>query len=137
MGVQQDIAKQFREQQEKYIYYLIALSVAAIAFAVNNTLGEPISWSQLPLGLSVILWGISIYCGLSSLQYLIGSLIANMDLINEKRAQSPKATEIQDAISDVSDKTKSLVKTQRCTFFAGIFFYLVWHIIEMIIEAYC
>ena len=34
---QLEIQKQFREQQSKYIYYLIALSVAAIAYTIDKT----------------------------------------------------------------------------------------------------
>jgi len=137
MNIQQEIVNQFRQQQEKYIYYLVALSVAAIAFSVHNTLGEPIKWSQLPLGLSVVLWGISIYCGLTSLQYFIGSLVPNIDLINAKRAQSPIAEKIQEGLNDVSKKTKGLVKTQRYTFYSGMVCYVLWHLTEMIILAYC
>jgi len=135
MTIIQEIVNQFRQQQEKYIYYLIALSVASIAFSVHNTLGEPIKWAQAPLGISVILWGTSIYCGLTAIQYFIGSLPANIDLIVAQRSKSPEETNILEVLNEIGDRTKKLIKYQRNTFYLGIIFYVAWHITEMIIRA--
>ena len=40
---QKELSKHFREQQVKYIYYIIALCVAAIGFTVHETLGLPVN----------------------------------------------------------------------------------------------
>ena len=40
--VEGDLLRQYRQQQEKYIYYIVALSVASIGFSVYTTLHEPI-----------------------------------------------------------------------------------------------
>jgi len=54
-----DITKLFREQQQKYVYYLVALCVTAIGFAVLKTFDLPLRQSQISLGLLkklVFLW---------------------------------------------------------------------------------
>jgi hypothetical protein len=64
MQEQLQLHKEFREKQEKYTYYIIALCVTAIGFSVLQTTGQPLKVMQLPLAVAVISWGISIYCGL-------------------------------------------------------------------------
>lgn len=74
MEEQKEIQKQFRQQQEKYTYYVIALCVAAIGFSVHKTIGLPLKWIQIPLGVAVLFWGISIYCGLNFIRYTMHAL---------------------------------------------------------------
>ena len=62
--IQFNIQKEFREKQEKYVYYLIALSVSAIGFSVYKTENQSLAYSQIPLALAVLSWSISIFCGL-------------------------------------------------------------------------
>lgn len=38
--VQIEIQKQFRQQQEKLVYYIMALSVSAIGFSIYQTTGQ-------------------------------------------------------------------------------------------------
>ena len=38
-NAQLEIQKQFRQEQEKFVYYIIALSVSAIGFTVFKTTG--------------------------------------------------------------------------------------------------
>lgn len=68
MKEQEEIRTQYRQQQEKYIYYIIALCVAAIGFSVHKTIGLPLKWTQVPLGIAVLSWGMSIYYGLRFLR---------------------------------------------------------------------
>lgn len=64
MKEQLELHKEFREKQEKYAYYFVALCVASIGFSITQTTGQSLKWIQLPLGISVLSWGISIFCGL-------------------------------------------------------------------------
>ncbi|MBK9687513.1 MAG: hypothetical protein IPO65_07005 [Saprospiraceae bacterium] len=43
-----ELYKQHAQKQENYTYYLIALSVAAIGYAVHQTHGEGFVWSMVP-----------------------------------------------------------------------------------------
>ena len=56
MEEQKEIQKQFRQQQEKYVYYVIALCVAVIAFSIHKTTGKSLAWSQIPLAIAVLFW---------------------------------------------------------------------------------
>src|SRR5690606_18949994 len=78
MEEQKELRIQFRQQQEKYVYYVIALSVSSIAFSVYQTTGRHLEWSHIPLGVAVLSWGLSVFCGLRFLAYVISTLYSNI-----------------------------------------------------------
>lgn len=105
MEAQIDLQKQFREKQEKYVYYIIALCVAAIGFSVTKTSGDILRWSQLPLGIAVLCWGLSIYCGLKFIAYVLSNLFANnayLDVLSGRHPQVGVNPDMQEAASVAS-----------------------------------
>ncbi|MFA5782142.1 MAG: hypothetical protein WC868_07725 [Bacteroidales bacterium] len=142
MEEQKEIQKQFRQQQEKYTYYIIALCVAAIGFSVHKTIGLPLKWVQIPLGIAVLSWGTSIYCGLKFISYIISTLYANnvyLDIIQGRdpdiRTHPQKieaATKgIKQAMESNVERASSFSKWQDRLFIIGFIAFLVWHILEM------
>ena len=77
--IQFNIQQEFREKQEKYVYYLIAISVSAIGFSVYKTENQELRITLIPLAFAVICWSISIFLGLKFLKYVISVLYANND----------------------------------------------------------
>ena len=75
-----EVYQQFRTSQDKYSYFLLAAAGAAIGFALTQTQGKPLSWSQLPLALAVVCWGLSFYFGCYFIEHITSSLYANFDL---------------------------------------------------------
>jgi hypothetical protein len=45
---QKDLFKLHKDKQEKYIYYLIALAVAALGFSISKTFDTTLKWTQIP-----------------------------------------------------------------------------------------
>jgi hypothetical protein len=78
---QKEVYQQFRNSQDKYTYFLLAAAGAAIGFAITQTQGKPLSWTQLPLALAVIFWGLSFYYGCYFIEYITSSLYANIELL--------------------------------------------------------
>ena len=81
MDVKFEIYRSLSQLQEKFVFYLIALNVAAIGFAVFLTLDKPLVITQIPLGLAVISWGLSIWCGTNYLKKLIDSKSINFEML--------------------------------------------------------
>lgn len=142
MNERSEIQKQFRQQQEKYVYYVLALSVASIAFTVNQTNGLSLNWFQLPAGIAVISWGYSVYCGLSFMKYIISTLFANdtylsiqqgthPDVGNDKTKQQLAARGTMEAIKENSKTAMKLSKKQNVFFFIGMISFLIWHLLKM------
>ena len=142
MDNQQIIISRFWQQQEKYVYYIIAVAVTAIGFVLVNTKGEPLSYLHITLGLSILSWGISIFCGLRFLQYVISTLYANYDYLevlkgrHQEVGTNPHMIEaassgIRDAMKSNSEATNRIGKLQNTFFYLGFLFYIIWHVSEM------
>lgn len=140
--IQADIQKQFRQHQEKLVYYLLALSVSAIGFSVYQTTGESLSIIQIPLGLAVLSWSLSIFCGLKFMKYVISSLYANNEYFqiingkNEDIGKNPERIKIgiqayREAMEINSNRMRKLFKWLNVLFYSGIIFFVIWHVLEM------
>lgn len=143
-----ELRKYFREQQEKYNYYIIALCVAAIGYSIHFTMGEALKWSQIPLGLAIVFWGVSIYCGLTFQKYVISSFYNNHDYLNiidgKDDDVGKKSSNIEFAKNIMKEtliknekKAINFSKWQNRLFFGGFISFLVWHILEMYLSYSC
>ncbi len=139
-----EIHKQHRSGQDKYTYFLLAVTASAVAFAVQKTSGLSLSWSMLPLGFAVLLWGISFYFGCKNLIWVQTSISANHSLLQlQKGVHSEQPDHPQllaAAISGVRSALESNVKNAQ--FYAvwqfrllvgGAVLFLAWHILEMVL----
>jgi hypothetical protein len=139
---QLEIQKQFRQQQEKYVYYVIALAVAAIGFSVLKTNGQPLRFSQIPLAMAVLSWGLSIFCGLRFLKLITSTLYANNTLFDIMEGRHPEvgnhpqlieaaSSGLRRAMEINSNRASRLVGWQNRLFYFGISCFIAWHIWEM------
>lgn len=133
--------RQFRTHQDKYIYFLLAATGAAIALAINRTQNVAFTRSLIPWGVAVLLWGASFACGCRYLANLGSGLWSNYELIRVERgehleAQTPDiiraASEgIRDALMERSKKTVRLGWWQFTLFIAGAVSFIIWHVIQI------
>jgi hypothetical protein len=142
MEEQLEIQKQFRQQQEKFIYYIIALTVAAIGFSVVKTTGQSLKLTQIPLGFAILLWGLSIYYGLNFLKLITSTLYANNTYFEIMQGVHPEvgvhperikaaSTGIKQAMSINSDTASKYARRQESFFYIGIILFIIWHVLEM------
>lgn len=139
---QKEIQRQHRQQQEKYVYYILALTVSAIGFAIYKTSGLPLKWSQVPLGLSVISWGVSIFCGLKFIKYVLSILYANNAYFEILNGQDPDLGNVPWKIEAGAKGVREAMKLNAITaskyldwqsrlFYIGIVLFIIWHVSEM------
>lgn len=139
---QKEIQRLFWQQQEKYVYYILGLTVSAMGFAIYKTSGLPLKSSQITLGLSVTSWGISIFCGLRFIKYAISNLYAiniYFDIIGGRHPNLGSNTHkiaagmegAQEAMASNAEKASKYFNWQGRLFYAGILLFIVWHIVEM------
>ncbi len=130
------------QQQEKLVYYIVALCVTAIGFSIYQTTGHSLKWIQTPLALAVLSWGLSIYCGLRFLKYALSILYANNALFNIFQGIEPgvgnypqlieaASSGVEQAIKQSSETSSKLFKWQERLFYSGIVLFLFWHLLEM------
>jgi hypothetical protein len=139
---QLEIYRQHRAAQEKYIYFLLAAVGAAIALAISQTQGAKLALSQVPLGIAVVLWGLSFICGCKHLAYVESTLYANAALLkvqageDQRTGQHPQliaaaSDGIREAIDGNSGKAQLYARLQFTLFVLGATCYIGWHVFEM------
>ena len=137
-----ELCRQLRTSQDKYAYFLLAAVGASIAFALNQTQGISLEKSQIPLAISVLLWGFSFFFGCRHLQYVSSTLYANIEMLKIESGRHPNignhpqvvaaASEgARSAIESNSETSNNLAKLQFRLFIAGVVFYIFWHTLEM------
>lgn len=128
------LGTEYRQNQQSYRYYLIGLTVTAIGFAIYNTIGLPLKWIQIPLGLAVIFWALSVFFGLTYLKYNLSITIDNISYLNIRLYNTEaiaKGLEMQDKIKAKLKTANNYSSVQEFLFYSGIISFIIWHILEM------
>lgn len=142
MEEQKEIQKQFRQDQEKYVYYIIALCVAAIGFSVHETIGASLKLNQIPLGFAVCSWALCVFYGLRFLEKRLEILFDNNQYFeilqgrDEVAGNHPEkiiigANVMKNIMKENSPIASKYFKNQKRYFFLGFISFMVWHIIVM------
>ena len=140
--VHRSIIKEHKERQEKFVYYLIALAVSCIGFAVYNTLDEKLHLIQIPLGIATLSWGLSVFFGIKFLKVALSLLYENSRYFDIQNGQDSEIgndpTTIKYTLSIMKPLLEKKAKGtsiyfdwQIRLFYAGIVFFIVWRVIEM------
>ena len=146
MNLQTDLQNQFRGQQQKYVYYLIALAVAAIGFSVVKTFDESLRLSQAPLAIAVLCWASSIFFGLKFIKYAVAGLYNNamyLDILAGRHEEVGNHPEMIKAAAEGawsgmqknSRRAALFLTVQEILFYVGIVSFLVWHVYEMYLRS--
>tara|TARA_R110002167_G_scaffold61913_4_gene174933 strand:- start:33419 stop:33877 length:459 start_codon:yes stop_codon:yes gene_type:complete len=149
MGADQtrDVYIHHREVQDKYTYFLLAVTASAIAFSVQKTDTLFISWSLIPIGLAVLSWCVSFYCGCKNLVWIQLTLYANLGLLQLNDGSHPELPHnlyekeaAKQGVKDALDRNASIAQKyaiwQYRFLTSGAVLFLVWHILEMILRTY-
>ncbi|MFI5158534.1 MAG: hypothetical protein ACHQF4_06685 [Sphingobacteriales bacterium] len=126
-------------RKEKYIYYVLAVIGACIAFTVNQAQSE--LWNAyllIPL-LSILMWSVSFFLGLILLKKIEKMSRLKYEGVNlvEEYDRSPSSDEKVDKfnadlkiIQDKYDLNKRKIKSFESFFLSllvlGVLFYLIW-----------
>lgn len=138
----QEVYRQHRTSQDKYVYFLLAAAGAGIALAVQRTTGMALHWTMLPLGGAVLCWAASFFCGCRHLNYVSNTLFANMGLLQLERGihpdqpNHPELTQV--AIKTVakaaekhSDRGNDYAHWQFRLLAIGAALFVAWHVVDM------
>lgn len=136
-----EIYKQQRQGQDKYIYFLLAAVGASIAFALNQTMGLPLSASQWPLGVAVAFWSGSFVSGCSRLSKIEEILNLNVGLLRvqmgthellDHPGEIPEAEKImRGRLETANHQANRWSQWQYRLLICGAAFYIGWHVYEM------
>ncbi len=141
-----EIYRTYQASQDKYIYFLLSATIAAIGFAVTQTKDLKLSAYLIPLGISIICWGFSFFCGCRNRLYFNAILYANYDLLRVQSGEYPEIGGHLQKIEAASKGIKNAMETnnerlvwhskwQLNLFLIGAAAYILWHMLEMYLRA--
>jgi hypothetical protein len=107
----QELWRQHRFGQDKYTYFLLAVSASAIAFAVQKTEGLQLSTDLCLVGGAVLVWGLSFYCGCQNLVWVQTSLYANFSLVQLQTGTHPQQPEHPQLVAAAVDGVRSATES--------------------------
>lgn len=107
----QELWQQHRVGQDKYTYFLLAVSASAIAFAVQKTDGLKLTPDLYLAGEAVIIWGLSFYCGCKNLVWVQTALFANYSLVQLQNGVHPKQPDHPQLVAAAIEGVRSAVTT--------------------------
>jgi hypothetical protein len=137
-----NIDNYLRTARDKHTYFLLAASASAIAFAITQTKSLGVSWSQIPLALAVLLWGLSFYFGCKCARHT-QALHQDSAYIHETEGgmeNMPETKEeVMEMLSDSYSNNLSLTQSSDNLQFYFLIFggvsFIAWHAIEMVLRS--
>ena len=137
-----EIYKQHRVAYDKYSYVLLAIAASAVGFAVQKSEGHILSWSILPLGLSVVSFGLSFWCGVRTIERVVANLGATYSLIQLQMGTHPDQppegdplvgakSGVRRAATHIADQATTYTRWQYRFLILGSVLFLTWHILIM------
>jgi hypothetical protein len=130
------------ESQSRLTYYMLTAAAAGIALAVNQTRDAALTWSQIPLGIAALSWGLSFLFGCLHLQYVNSIIYANSELLRVQEGEDPDLIanphQIAPALAGINKAMKK--NANRAGFYGaaqfrmlvvGALLFVFWHILEM------
>lgn len=126
-----ELFKIHRSMQEKYVYYIIALSIAAIGYVVNLTIKSPILDLKI-VGLASLFWLASASIGLYVIDSILKLTMKNYEALKQFHLSDELAgrgyTYYMQLTVEASKKIDRWVLRMNLMFAAGIACFLIWRI---------
>ena len=118
--------------QNKFVYYILAINAACIAFTINFAKDVNITCHEIPLGFAILFWGISFYSGIVQVENTEVSIQANI----KKLEAASKGQEPSDYIKSESNRTiKKGVKYrkyQNWCILIGALCFIIWYVLRKV-----
>jgi len=116
---------------EKYIYYLLAVDAACVGFSINLSKDLTLSLYTIPLGLAVVLWGISFTYGLIQITSFERLTELNIIELKSEIYKTQLTNEQNLEMFRKQDEIKRQRHKQNIYFALGVASFLLWHIWRM------
>lgn len=137
-----DLHKLHSAGQEKYTYFVLAATGAAMGFAIQKTEGLPLSLWLIPTAIAVLCWALSFYLGCRNVDRSQAAVMANyalLQLIQGTHPEQPQhPTETEAAKSGVRKAMRTNIEQASTAYrwhfrmlLAGALCFLLWRVLEM------
>jgi hypothetical protein len=132
---------QYRKDQDKYSYFLLAAAGSALAFAVQKTAGLTLRWNMIVLAAAALAWILSFYFGCRRLLTSQESLRVNYsyfqmgEQIERMFKLLPEYKEARDKILEevqgLNNEAARYSSRQFQWLIVGAVLFIIWHVWDM------
>lgn len=129
-----DVYNQFMLSKEKYAYFFLTITVAAIGFVITQTQNiETFNKLHIILGINPLIWGISFLLGMLSRVNTHKGLWDNSEYILMSEAErKDDAKKFQTNATKRFERVNKYGLYQQITFIFGIVMFIAWRVLEII-----
>jgi len=132
-----DLHRFHTEGQTKYVYFLLAAAASGIGLTTSLTSESTLQLDQIPLGLAVVLWGLSFFFGARAMykrNVMYGLNAVAIDMARKKSISTDENQSLYDEINDQNSKASKYVRWQFYLLVAGAIAFITWHVVKMYIR---
>ena len=124
--------EKIRAVERKFSYFLLAIDGATIAYVLTLLENKTLSWSMIPLGIALISWIVSFYCGFY--RHINEISIFNMKFEIEYGSDRDffNKDEFEKKASETATSFINKSKIQFYSLLWGYLAFIMWYLIEMI-----
>lgn len=123
-----NLSQRLAEELSRYTQFLLAVTGAAIAYALDKAEGSTVGWGSLPLIAALLLWCGSFYCGIRHLRLFRTHMIENAKALMLKESLEQMVLRLEPW--DV--KMEHASNLQYSLFIYGVAFYVGWYFITAV-----
>lgn len=129
-----DFYQEFNASQNQFLYFIIGLDVAAIAFSLSKIEANEFSWPLLFAASSLLAWLISAWMGIRFTQTKMGGLIQEMQAldITEDETNIIQREKKLAQLTNEAEKGKTKMQRQFDTmyylFFGGVLCFICFEV---------
>ncbi|HZV70694.1 MAG TPA: hypothetical protein VFG10_14165 [Saprospiraceae bacterium] len=139
-----EIWKIYIERRERYVYFLVGISIALIGYSVHLTIGSTFKPEQLILLSAIISWGISTYNGMrynekganaNKIDYfgVLAEEGGNPVLANDPILIKMFVDAIKKKVDGKKKGQTQNYKNMVYWFYGGLVLFIAWHLVSMTI----
>jgi hypothetical protein len=122
------LSQRIAEELVRYTQFLLAIAGAAIAYALDQSQGKPLTRESVALLLALIFWCGSFYFGICHLRQYRQHMIENAKAL----LQDETFERMQQRLNPFVNNMEIASNLQYLLFFLGVLSYIAWYILEAI-----
>jgi len=122
------LTQRFAEELSKYIYFLLAASGAAIAYALDQADGKALTKDLILLVLALLGWCGSFYFGVRHLRLFRQHMIENA----KAHLADETFEQMQTRLEPFVVKMEGASNLQHLLFIGGVFLYISWRVVALV-----
>ncbi|PSD28881.1 hypothetical protein C7E18_00255 [Stenotrophomonas maltophilia] len=137
-----ELRKQHNDMYDKFAYFLLAVTGAAIGFGIQKLDGLAMSVVSLVCVAAVGAWVLSFYLGIKRIQNTMVTLQINADVAiylregSERQMSQEQITQAERAAMQALDSSNRrnalLMKLQLRLLIGGVLLFVVWRVLQMV-----